>query len=225
MKRFLVFLMICSSGSSFAQKDDSGWDMDMLAYQFRYSTGGKLYSFIVSGFSDMEALSNKDVYMSFVGGQKSPDLAAAFGVSTYRSDSTYVPYYCVYEYDTLGTALPVYHLYKKDGAWLYTIREHRIKTEEEEKGVANLLKMYTTGAATEEPVLYSIDRGTGDNYYMLDIRSDVLPQYESALKREYDEFALRIVTDHNFQEAEEYLLLGNSTELRELHLMSPLFLK
>lgn len=222
MKRFLVFLMICTSGSSFAQ-EESEWDL--IPYQFRYLSGGKLFSFTVSGFSDVELLRNKDVYMSFVGGQKSPDLVPIFGVSTYSRDSIKEPYFSIYEYDTLGLNSPIHHQYKNDGAWLYTIREHGTKTEKEEKGVANLLKIYTTGEATEEPSLYSIDRGTGENYYMLDIRADVLPQYESAEKLEYEDFTLRIVTDHNFQVIQEYTLFGNSTELRELHLMSPMFLE
>lgn len=223
MKRLLMLLLIGSSGSSFSQDSEFG----MPYYQFRYVTGGTLFSFSVSTFSDIEQLSNKDVYMSFVGGQKSPDLAAIYGTSTYRHDSIKEIYYSVYEYDTLGLHRSVNHLYKTDGAWLYTIRESIKKTEKEEKGVSDLLKIYTTGKATEEPALYSIDRGTGENCYMLDIRSDILPQHEPKAneKNEYEDFVLRIVLDHNFQVIKEYTLLGNSTELRELHLMSPVFLE
>ncbi|MDH4473675.1 MAG: hypothetical protein QE487_13785 [Fluviicola sp.] len=222
MKRLLLLLLISISGSSFSQDQDFG----MPYYQFRYLTGGKLFSFSVSTFSDVEQLSNKDVYMSFVGGQKAPNLAAIYGTSTYLHDSIREVYYSVYEYDTLGLSRPVNHLYKNDGAWLYTIHEPIKKTEKEEKGVSDLLKIYTTGEATEEPVLYSIDRGTGENYYMLDIRADILPKHEpkAGEKNEYEDFVLRIVLDHNFQVIKEYTLLGNSTELRELHLMSPLFL-
>ena len=223
MKRFLIFLMVCSMGSAFAQTEEAEYMPD---FQFRYLTNGQLYSFVVTGFSDLETL-NKDAYMSFVGGQKSADLAAIYGVSTYCSDSKKEPYYSIYEYDTLGGSAIINHLYKSDGAWLYTIREIRVKTDLEEKAIANILKTYITGKTTEEPMLYVIDRGTGENGYMIDIYSDLKHKYEpkSTEVKEYEEVALRLIVDYNYQVVQEFNLIGSPTELRELQLMSPVFLK
>lgn len=223
MKRFLILFALCFSGASFAQ-EETAWEMPY--FQFRYLADGKLHTFALSGFSDVNLMNNKDVYMSFVGAQKSPDLSPLFGVSIYSHDSIQEPYYTIYEFDTIGQEQPISHLYKNDGSWMYTLRELREPTEKETEAVSRLLATYTTNEQSEAPALYTIDRGEeGNHYYMVEIRSDVLPQYESTERQEYDDFTLRIVTDHDFNVMGEYQLFGSSTELRELHLMSPLFLK
>ncbi|MES2554966.1 MAG: hypothetical protein V4604_02390 [Bacteroidota bacterium] len=221
MKRFsffaTLFLVIVFFHSFGFAQDDWG-------FQFRYKTDGKLYSFTPTGFSiDLTDL-QKDVYRSFVGAQKSSGNEAHWGKSTYHSDSGDKTYYIIYDYDTLYENPAIQHLYDSEGLWLYSVSSGISLDSTEDNRLNAVVAEYGTA---EDASYYTINKGSDVDYYMIDLHYEVLPQYlpDPADQHEYDEFALRIVLDPKLNKVATYQLFGNSTELRELHLMSPMFLK
>jgi hypothetical protein len=225
MKRFFLFaqtFILASVFHSFAFAQDNDW-----GFQFRYKTEGKLYSFEPTGFFNEPDQLPKDVYRSFFGGQKSPDRLTYWGNSIYHSDSGDQLYYVIYEMDTVTQQPTVQHLYDDDGLWLYSVIDG---TDLDSVTIRKLDTLIANYALIDGPYQFStyiIRKNANIDYYIIDLHEGVFPKYlpEPGEQGEYEDVALRIVFDQQFNEVQRYELFGNSTELRELHLMSPMFLK
>lgn len=224
MKRFFLFaptliLVFVFHYSGFAQDD---W-----GFQFRYKTEGKLYSFEPTGFYNEPDQLPKAVYRSFSGAQKSPDRLTYWGSSTFHSDSGDQLYYVIYEMDTVAQEPTVQHLYDDDGLWLYSVSEGTNLDSVTSRKLDTLIAGYAFIDGPYQFSVYTLRKNSDIDYYMVDLHEGIFPEYlpEPGVQGEYEDFALRIVFDQQFNEVARYELFGNSTELRELHLMSPLFLK
>ena len=224
MKRFFLsastlILVFVFHSSGFAQDD---W-----GFQFRYKTEGKLYSIEPTGFYDEPDQLPKAVYRNFSGAQKSPDRLTYWGSSTYHSDSGDQLYYVIYEMDTVAQQPTVQHLYDDDGLWLYSVSEGTNLDSVTIRKLDTLIAGYAFIDGPYQFSAYTLRKNSDIVYYLFDLHEGIFPEYfpEPGEQGEYEDFALRIVFDQQFNEVARYELFGNPTELRELHLMSPMFLK
>lgn len=118
-------------------------------------------------------------------------------------------------------------IYHKNGEWLYSYKTLS-ETPHHIKKVVNRLGEQYTASGTSTEVLH-IRYHSGETYYMLEIpdylmKKSAQPQESEFLNEDESSFALRIVMDSQGETLEKYFIFGNSTEVAEMQMSTPILL-
>jgi hypothetical protein len=190
--------------------------------------GKDLQTFQLSIVSmDLKGLHNP-VKKTYEKGQKKPNSEAYWGECSRQVGKKKEKFYAVYEYPkTEGAQQFIVHLYDAQGKWLYGI---------EQLDVENTLRLddYRHKYANEDsdsPMLaYSLKNASNQFYYVLDFNGSLLHDTyklpnEDAILEKYEGYNLRVVLDKNKKIVKEMYILGNPSEIFELHLQAPIPMK
>lgn len=208
---------------------------DVEGYQFHYETDSVRYSFKITGFNtEMDSLP-KEILNRFKEDQKASTSTASLGLTTASwgksillcdSCDTADIHYAIYQYDTLPRSPSIHHIYDHKGKLLYSIssniKQIDVKVVHKLREIADY---FTREDQMSEYKIYSINRDRQINNYLIDIYSGLKDEFlpNPSSMGESEENALRLIVDKKMTIVAIYSLFGNSTELRELQLMSPMF--
>jgi hypothetical protein len=220
MKRTLLlfFCLWACSPTLFAQSD----------FQFTYMVGKDLQTFQLSTVSmDLKGLNNA-VRKAYEKGQRKPDTEAYWGECSRQVGKKKEKFYAVYEYPKIeGSQQFIIHLYDAQGKWLYSVEqldaENTLRLDEQRHKYAN--------NDIEVPMhAYSLRDASNKTYYVLDFDSNYLfdpyklPNAQAIIDK-YEGYNLRVVLDKNKKIVKEMYILGNASEIFELHLQAPIPMK
>lgn len=224
MKSLFILLFCCAAAGSFAQADSGMYDSH---FQFRYLSKGQLSTFSLSYFMVDTVGLSPQVLRSFEENQKSPATEVSWGMSKqhFNNGESDKHYFVIIEFDSSYYSKE--HLYNEAGDWLYTVKG--VKEEfspKKKKRLQDLLNKYSYEGEFREYAIKQLNAPSKKELTVLEIYSNVRPEYlpDAGLQKPGEDCTVRLLLNKKMAVVGIYHLFGNSTELREMNWMSPMFL-